>query len=64
MSDEIKPATPEVKKLPRVTCEACGITQAKPAMDGNRCRNAIACAKRQSINDLVERRRREARGGK
>lgn len=59
MSDEPAPR-PEIKRLPRVTCVHCGITQAKPAMDGDRCRNQAACEKR--FNDQVKR--REARGGK
>jgi hypothetical protein len=57
-SDDIKPPAPEFKKLPRVTCVLCGITQAKPAMDGERCRNDVACQLRRDRNA----RRKEAKG--
>lgn len=53
MSDETPAPRHEVKKLPRITCDRCGITQAKPAMDNGRCRNTAACDKR--FNDKVRR---------
>jgi hypothetical protein len=58
--DDIQPPRAEVKKLPRVTCPLCRITQAKPAMQANgRCRNEIACQIRRDRNAA-----RNARGGK
>jgi hypothetical protein len=44
---ETKSAPPEISKLPRKRCALCGMVSVAAMMDDGKCRNAIACSKRQ-----------------
>lgn len=43
---ETKSAPPEIEKLARTTCTACGLSAVSPIVVGGRCTNAVACEKR------------------
>lgn len=57
MSDELQPPRAEIKKLPRSTCERCGLEGPKPMVANGKCVNQAACDRRFE-------RRVKARGGK